>query len=191
MTRDTLLALIREAALAPSVHNVQPARWRMADDGLIMFEDLAVRLSVGDPDGNDAAISLGAAVEGLSLAASQSGLTVELDEGPVAGSDGNTSADHPATLRKRSCGRSIGRRRCEAPVLARHVRTCRCGRPRDTPGVAIGGLRGIRRRRTTRCPSQTGRRRELRLHARCSVSSRARFLDAAVAPARNAGLLMG
>ncbi len=83
MTRDALLALIREAALAPSVHNVQPARWRLADDGLILFEDLEARLSVGDPDGNDAAISLGAAVEGLSLAASQSGLTVELDEGPL------------------------------------------------------------------------------------------------------------
>lgn len=65
-------ALVAEALLAPSVHNVQPARWRFEDDSaLILFEDKSVRLTVGDPRGNDAGISLGAAAEGLRLAASR------------------------------------------------------------------------------------------------------------------------
>lgn len=65
-------ALIAEAMLAPSVHNVQPARWRLVgDDGLVLFEDCSVRLRIGDPTGHDAAISLGAAAEGLRMAATR------------------------------------------------------------------------------------------------------------------------
>ncbi|WP_230770843.1 hypothetical protein [Sphingomonas sp. Leaf4] len=78
-------ALIAEAALAPSVHNVQPARWRcIGDDGIALFEDVATRLCVGDPTGNDARISLGAAAEGLRLAAGRAGLALREAELPLA-----------------------------------------------------------------------------------------------------------
>ena len=79
-------ALVSEAMLAPSVHNVQPARWRLeGDEALILFEDQGVRLTVGDPRGNDAGISLGAAAEGLRLAAGRGGIGVveELDDLPA------------------------------------------------------------------------------------------------------------
>ncbi|WP_315760286.1 hypothetical protein [Sphingomonas sp. Y38-1Y] len=70
-------ALVAEAALAPSVHNVQPARWRLVDDdGLALFEDVRCRLTVGDPRGNDAGISLGAAAEGMRIAAGRHGLAL-------------------------------------------------------------------------------------------------------------------
>ena len=73
-------ALVAEAMLAPSVHNVQPARWRFEGDAaLVLSEDKHVRLAVGDPRGNDAGISLGAAAEGLRLAASYRGLCVTKD----------------------------------------------------------------------------------------------------------------
>ena len=73
-------ALVTEAKLAPSVHNVQPARWRFeGDDALILFEDTTVRLPVGDPRGNDAGISLGAAAEGLRLAAGRRRIVVTED----------------------------------------------------------------------------------------------------------------
>lgn len=79
MTAETLRALVAEAMLAPSVHNVQPARWRIVDPSTIdLLEDTATRLSVGDPRGNDAAISLGAAAEGLRLAASRRGFALEM-----------------------------------------------------------------------------------------------------------------
>lgn len=76
------MSLIAEAALAPSVHNVQPARWRLiGDDGIALFEDARTRLPVGDPSSNDAQISLGAAAEGLRLAASRARLAL-VDEAP-------------------------------------------------------------------------------------------------------------
>lgn len=71
MTAESIHALIAEAALAPSVHNVQPARWRIEKDGATLIEALDRRLLAGDPSGRDAAISLGAAAEGFRLAASR------------------------------------------------------------------------------------------------------------------------
>lgn len=79
MMREEIAALAAEAALAPSVHNVQPARWRIEDDGATLFEDPARRLPAADPTGHDAAMSLGAATEGFRLAAGKigRGLAVE------------------------------------------------------------------------------------------------------------------
>lgn len=74
MTDVPLHRLVEAAVAAPSVHNVQPARWRIEGDALLLLEDMSRRLAVGDPTGNDAAISLGAAAEGLRLAASREGL---------------------------------------------------------------------------------------------------------------------
>jgi hypothetical protein len=70
--------LVRQATLAPSVHNVQPARWRLVNGNeLLLLEDKSVRLLAGDPTGHDARISLGAAAEGLRLAASRHGLSLQ------------------------------------------------------------------------------------------------------------------
>ncbi|ATY31094.1 hypothetical protein [Sphingomonas psychrotolerans] len=83
MSADTLHLLVAEAMLAPSVHNVQPARWRLVgDDTIDLFEDVRARLTVGDPRCNDAGVSLGAAAEGLRLAASWRGLGLEPREAP-------------------------------------------------------------------------------------------------------------
>lgn len=73
-------ALVAEAALAPSVHNVQPARWRFDGDALFLWEDTDRRLPAGDPKGRDAAMSLGAAAEGMALAFSARGLRL-IDRG--------------------------------------------------------------------------------------------------------------
>ncbi|MCK0096211.1 hypothetical protein MWU60_11565 [Yoonia sp. F2084L] len=81
MTPDLFQRLVAEARLAPSVHNVQPARWRLNGNSFDLFEDKTVRLSAGDPRGHDAAISMGAAIEGMSLAARKRGLALtETDE---------------------------------------------------------------------------------------------------------------
>lgn len=84
MSGELLRSLVSEAILARSVHNVQPARWRLVgEDTLDLFEDVCTRLTVGDPRGNDAEISLGAAAEGLRLAARRRGLAVEPREVPA------------------------------------------------------------------------------------------------------------
>lgn len=88
--------MIADAMLAPSVHNVQPARWRIiGDDVVVLLEDSDRRLLVGDPSGHDADISLGAAAEGLRMAAAAQGYVLESD-GPV-----HHAADRSGTERYR------------------------------------------------------------------------------------------
>jgi nitroreductase len=66
--------LVAEAARAPSVHNVQPARWRFRPDNhLVLFRAIGRELPVGDPSGHDLQVSLGAAFEGMSIALSRRG----------------------------------------------------------------------------------------------------------------------
>jgi hypothetical protein len=76
MSAEIFCSLVAKASLAPSVHNVQPARWHIEEGSIVLVEDMSRRLLIGDPTGNDIGISLGAALEGLSLAASERGLEV-------------------------------------------------------------------------------------------------------------------
>ena len=70
-----LHAAVTEAGRAPSVHNVQPARWRFSPDGRVtLLRELGRELPVGDPTGHDLAASLGAAWEGLCIALSRLGM---------------------------------------------------------------------------------------------------------------------
>jgi nitroreductase len=79
--------LVAEARFSPSVHNVQPTRWRLRPDGVVWVLDAPERrLPVGDPTGRDALASHGAAVEGFAIAASVRGFKVSVApvEGAVA-----------------------------------------------------------------------------------------------------------
>jgi nitroreductase len=67
----TILDLVALASRAPSVHNIQPARWRFREDGVTLFRALDRVLPVADPSGHDVEVSLGAAFEGMCLAMSQ------------------------------------------------------------------------------------------------------------------------
>ena len=74
LSPETQRAVIAEAARAPSVHNVQPARWRFGGDGsVLLLRELGRELSVGDPSGHDLSASLGAAYEGMQIALSRLG----------------------------------------------------------------------------------------------------------------------
>jgi nitroreductase len=73
------LALVDAANRAPSVHNIQPARFRFVDERTIeLVEDAQRRLFVGDPEGKDNQKSLGAALEGLALALSELGFGADV-----------------------------------------------------------------------------------------------------------------
>lgn len=85
MTMDALfddavrLALAQEANLAPSVHNIQPTRFRFRGDGVIeLHEDKRRRIPIGDPTGADNRKSFGAAAEGLVMALAARGVGVEI-----------------------------------------------------------------------------------------------------------------
>ncbi len=136
MTPDVWRELIAEAALAPSVHNVQPARWRVTGQRVELFEDLGVRLDAADPEGHDAAISLGAAYEGLALAASGRGLALKYR---------NSDAVEAGPLRPVITVEVGGT--CERDPLAEHVAGRKSWRGSFVHGadgdrIAAGGLEG-------------------------------------------------
>ncbi len=79
MKREQFWKLIEAASASPSVHNVQPARWHIDGHELTLLEDPSRRLTIGDPTGNDAGLSLGAVAEGMVIAASDHGLHASIE----------------------------------------------------------------------------------------------------------------
>ena len=72
--------IVARAQRAPSVHNTQPARFRLADDKTIeVWGDPARILTVGDPTRRDHLVSLGAAAEGVRLALAQGSMTADVE----------------------------------------------------------------------------------------------------------------
>src|SRR5262245_20228923 len=68
--------LVDEARRAPSVHNIQPARWALlGPEVLALRADPRRRLPIADPTGHDVRVSLGAAWEGMALALSRRGFS--------------------------------------------------------------------------------------------------------------------
>lgn len=65
---DDFRSVLAEARLAPSVHNIQPSRWRWQDGTLLLLGDTARSIPVADPSGRDWRLSHGAALEGLAIA---------------------------------------------------------------------------------------------------------------------------
>lgn len=67
--------LIAMACCAPSVHNTQPWSWRILDEATIeLYADRRRQLEATDPQGRDLAISCGAALQHLCVAAGAFGL---------------------------------------------------------------------------------------------------------------------
>ncbi|MGW6702123.1 Acg family FMN-binding oxidoreductase [Nocardia sp. NPDC055049] len=65
---DTVKAALVLSGRAPSVHNVQPWRWRVADHSIHLYLDTGRALPATDPDYRDIVISCGAALHHLSVA---------------------------------------------------------------------------------------------------------------------------
>ena len=76
MTPALLREVAAEANLAPSVHNTQPVRWQRDGDGVILELDPGRRLPIGDPSGQDARLSGGAAMLGTRFALARRGIGV-------------------------------------------------------------------------------------------------------------------
>ena len=126
-SRELQLELVREAARAPSVHNVQPARWRFGSDGtVVLFRALDRVLPVADPTGHDVAASLGAAFEGMAIALSRAGYTLGP---PVVEQDASAPDCAPVVTA------AIGRGGRPDP-LAAHVEERRSHRGKFAPGRA-------------------------------------------------------
>lgn len=79
--------IVRYAAMAPSLHNTQPWRFRLAGSQLELRADVTRHLTATDPDGRQLLISCGAALLGARLAVRSLGreerVTLLPDEGDV------------------------------------------------------------------------------------------------------------
>ncbi|WP_280339418.1 Acg family FMN-binding oxidoreductase [Nocardia neocaledoniensis] len=64
----TVKAALTLAGRAPSVHNIQPWRWRIADHSIHLYLDRQRALPATDPDQRDTVISCGAALHHLTVA---------------------------------------------------------------------------------------------------------------------------
>lgn len=69
-----MLTLVAHAVLAPSSHNTQPWRFRIADDTIEVLADRTRALPVNDPDDRELTISCGAALLNLRVSAAHFGL---------------------------------------------------------------------------------------------------------------------
>lgn len=131
------LELIAFAGRAPSAHNCQPARFRFHEDGTVtVFEDLRRRLPVADPEGRDSLIGVGAAVEGLSLALGDAGLSLD----PIV-TEPRTQAGAEGMLRPAFRGTICEGGRSDALarfVMTRHTYRARFG---PVPAPELGALR--------------------------------------------------
>lgn len=74
-----LRELVRYATLAPSSHNTQCWKFRLADDAISLLPDLARRCPAVDPDDHHLFVSLGCAAENLIQAALAHGLKGHAD----------------------------------------------------------------------------------------------------------------
>ena len=69
--------IVRYATLAPSGHNTQPWKFSVQGDTIQLLPDLSRRLPAVDPHDRELWISLGCALENLTLAANAAGYTTE------------------------------------------------------------------------------------------------------------------
>ncbi|HEX6968370.1 MAG TPA: nitroreductase [Micromonosporaceae bacterium] len=77
-TRTDLIGAATAAIRAPSLHNIQPWRFRLHDGGIEVLTDARRRLPVTDPNGWGARVSCGAALYNLRLALAVAGTPAEV-----------------------------------------------------------------------------------------------------------------
>lgn len=80
ISKDQFAQVVIKANQAPSIHNSQPARWRMRGKVIEIAADNKIALPVADPDGRSVGLSCGAAVEATVLALSAIGLAAEVED---------------------------------------------------------------------------------------------------------------
>ncbi len=90
LDRTTVRAAVALANRAPSVHNSQPWRWRIAPSSVHLFLDASRALPATDPEGRDLLLSCGAALHHLRVALLAAGWATRVHRLPDPG--------HPAHL---------------------------------------------------------------------------------------------
>lgn len=80
ISKEQFERVVVRANLAPSLHNAQPARWRLRGSVIEVAVDIGVALPAADPDGRGIGLSSGAAVEATVLALGAMGIGAEVED---------------------------------------------------------------------------------------------------------------
>jgi nitroreductase len=97
LTLEQVSFLMATAGRAPSVHNTQPWKFRVHENGLDLYADQGRRLRAIDPEGREMLVSCGGALFGLRLAIRHLGYRAAVELLP--------DADHPSLLARVRLGR--------------------------------------------------------------------------------------
>ncbi|MFM9943280.1 MAG: hypothetical protein ACKVP7_27765 [Hyphomicrobiaceae bacterium] len=89
LSNEDFQAVIAQARLAPSVHNIQPSRWRQREGVIELLGDRTRSIPIADPASRDWRLSHGIAFEGLSIALAHRGLGAEPELLPAEQSGGS------------------------------------------------------------------------------------------------------
>ena len=124
-----LRGIVRYATLAANAHNAQPWRFRLSAAGhrISILPDLSRRTPVVDPDGHHLFVSLGCAVENLSLAASAHGQRAAIEISVEGRIDAELTAGEPQAgelyyaIARRQSTRSLYDGRAIAPAMLKQL----------------------------------------------------------------------
>jgi nitroreductase len=126
-----LVSAVEHALRAPSVHNTQPWRWRIANDAIELYADQNRHLVATDPGRRDLVLSCGTALHHLLVALAAQHIPVHVERLPdpensshLATVSVRPGADHPgdATLFQSISRRRTDRRRMSRrPVPTDHL----------------------------------------------------------------------
>jgi nitroreductase len=95
---ETIRTALALATRAPSVHNSQPWRWRVADESLDLYADPTRHLSQTDPDRRDLTVSCGASLQHAVVALAALGWQSRVTRLPDP-----ADRDHLASIRVSRC----------------------------------------------------------------------------------------
>ena len=113
--QDVLLNAVHMAGRAPSIHNTQPWRFRVAKDRVDLYADRSRRLHATDVDGRDLLLSCGAALHHLRLALADNGhVTVRRFPNP-------DNPDHLATVQVKTGASCAGNPALFAAITKRRT----------------------------------------------------------------------
>jgi len=178
------LALVQQAALAPSSHNTQPWRFRARESAIDVFGDRTRALPVNDPDDRELTISCDAALLNLRVAAAHHGVALDLQLLP--------DADDPDWLARASLGTPNGgmspdgglfacigfRRTYRKRFAPRMVESSALGSLMDAASIEGAYLRPIVAVEARRTVAGLGERRRCRTVGQPELATRARDVDA-------------